>query len=158
MGDHRTQLNQKEKKMAHYYAQFTPADEGGFVVTFRDLPEAITQGDTLEEAREMAEDAVLTALEFYFDDNRLVPAPSPAQAGEYAVELPISVWAKVLLLNEMVEQHVGPSELSRRLNTTPQNANKLINLKHATKIDIIEKALRALGKSLLISTAYTSPH
>ena len=51
-----------------------PADERGFVVTFRDIPEAITQGDTQEEAQAIAADAFVTALEFYFEDN---PARCP---------------------------------------------------------------------------------
>jgi len=98
-----------------YPARFKPAEEGGFVVTFRDIPEAITQGDTEEEALEMAEDALLTSMEFYFEDKRSVPLPSPVKRGERLVALPPSVWAKVLLLNEMLAQGVTPSELARRL-------------------------------------------
>ena len=44
-------------------AVFAPDEGGGFVVTFRDIPEAITQGDTLEEARAEAADALLTAMD-----------------------------------------------------------------------------------------------
>ena len=38
--------------MPQYAAKLTPAlpHEGGFNVTFRDIPEAITCGDTVEEA------------------------------------------------------------------------------------------------------------
>ena len=32
--------------------------DGGFVVTFRDIPEAITQGETVEDALVMAKDAL----------------------------------------------------------------------------------------------------
>ncbi len=49
----------------HYPAQFEAAPEGGFVVTFRDIPEAITQGETEAEAMEMAADALLTASWIY---------------------------------------------------------------------------------------------
>jgi len=88
-----------------YPALFTTADEGGFVVTFRDIPEAITQGDTEAEAMEMAEDVLVSSMDFYFDDGRPVPPPSKAQSGERLVELPASVAAKVLLKNEMLAQH-----------------------------------------------------
>lgn len=37
---------------------FEPAEEGGFVVTCPGLPGLVTEGDTLEEARAMAEDAI----------------------------------------------------------------------------------------------------
>jgi antitoxin HicB len=49
--------------MLRYAALFEPTEEGGFVVTFRDIPEAITQGDSIDEARDMAADALLTATD-----------------------------------------------------------------------------------------------
>jgi antitoxin HicB len=137
-----------EKTMLRYPARFEAAEEGGFVVTFRDIPEAITQGDTLEEARFMAADALLVSMEFYFDGKRPVPAPSKAAKGEELVALPASLSAKVLLWNAMMEQKVTPSDLARRLNTSPQAVNRIVDYRHATKIDTIAEALEALGKHL----------
>lgn len=131
-----------------YPALFAPADEGGYVVTFRDIPEAITQGDDDIEAMEMAEDVLISSMDFYFEDKRPVPPPSRLEPGERMVALPASVAAKVLLLNEMLAQKVGPSELARRLKTTPQVVNRLIELQHATKIDKVEQALGCLGRRL----------
>jgi antitoxin HicB len=133
-----------------YPALFTLAAEGGFVVTFRDLPEAITQGDTEHEAMEMAEDVLYSTMELYLDDKRPVPLPSKAKSGEKFVFLPPSAWAKVLLLNEMIAQKVTASELARRLHTRPQDINRVINLEHVTKIDMLDKAFQALGKHLEI--------
>jgi antitoxin HicB len=128
-------------------------DEEFFMVTFPDIPEAITQGETLKQAREVAQDALESALEFYFEAPRTVPDPSPVQPGQEYVELPTSVAAKVLLLNEMIKQQVRPAELARRLNTTPQEVNRLTNLRHATKIDRVASAIKALGKTLEIRIA-----
>jgi antitoxin HicB len=55
---------------------------GGFVVTFPDIPEAITQGETRKEALEMAQEALGAALEFYFEDRRVVPVPARAKRGQ----------------------------------------------------------------------------
>ena len=123
-------------------------DDGAFVVTFADIPEAITQGDTEDEALKAAHDALETALDFYFEDKRAVPAPSKAKRGQHLVELSASMSAKVLLLNEMVTQNIRPVELARRLNTTPQEINRLTNLRHTSRIDGIAAALQAMGKSL----------
>ncbi|MBS1171073.1 MAG: antitoxin [Burkholderiaceae bacterium] len=132
-----------------YPATFTPDNEaGGYVVTFRDIPEAITQGDTEEEAMSMAADVLLSAMDFYFEDKRQVPPPSQPQKGERLIALPVSAAAKVLLLNEMLAQKVGPSELARRMGTSPQVVNRVIDLRHATKIDQVADALGALGKEL----------
>lgn len=127
----------------------TPDEEsGGFVVTFIDIPEAITQGDTEGESLAAAKDALESALDFYFEDKRAVPMPSRARRGQKVVELPSSLSAKVLLLNEMVTQNVRPAELARWLNTSPQEVNRLTNVRHTTRIDGIAAALRALGKHL----------
>jgi len=67
--------------------------------------------------------------------------------------LPASVSAKVLLLNEMLRQKVRPAELARRIGTTPQEVNRLTNIRHRTRIDGIDKALRALGKRLIVDAA-----
>lgn len=87
-------------------------------------------------------------MDFYFEDKRAVPPPSKPERGQQVVALAASLSAKVLLLNEMVTQNVRPAELARRLNTTPQEVNRLTNIKHTTRIDGIAAALQALGKHL----------
>ena len=135
--------------MFMYPVTLTPdPGDGGFVVTFVDIPEAITQGDTVPEALAAAREALESALDFYFEDKRAVPLPSKTKRGQQVVELPASLSAKVLLLNEMVTQNVRPAELARRLNTTPQEVNRLTNLRHTTRIDSIAAALQAMGKHL----------
>src|SRR4051812_38675251 len=113
--------------MMQYPASIKP-DGDGWLVTFPDIPEALSAGTTHEEAVAMAKDALVTALEFYFDDKREIPEPSRVKRGQVAIELPASVAAKVLLLNEMVKQNVRPSELARRLGTSPQDVNRLTQL------------------------------
>jgi antitoxin HicB len=128
--------------------------DGKFVlVTFPDIPEAITQGDNRAHALEMAREALEVSMDFYFEDRRLVPMPSKPKRGQALVELAPSVAAKVLLLNEMLRQKVRPIELARRIGTTKQEVNRLTDLRHATKIDRIDAALRALGKRLILDAA-----
>lgn len=129
------------------------AADGGFVVTFQDIPEAITQGETVEQVLAMAKEALETAMEFYFEGKRAVPVPSKPKRGQHVVELAASLSAKVLLLNEMVTQNIRPAELARRLNTTPQEVNRLTNLRHTTRIDGIAAARQAMGRHLEISVA-----
>jgi antitoxin HicB len=136
--------------MLRYPALFS-TDGDGYLVTFRDIPEAITAGETKDEARSMSADALLTAMDFYFEDRRVVPPPSAPKKGEELVGLPASAAAKILLLNAMIEQKVTASELARRLDTRPQDVNRIVDLGHATKIDTIAEALEALGKHLEVS-------
>ncbi|NGZ87651.1 type II toxin-antitoxin system HicB family antitoxin [Duganella aceris] len=84
-----------------YPAKFeADIEAGGYVVTFRDIPEAITQGDDDVEAMMMAEDALISSMDFYIESKRPVPLPSPIEEGERMVRLPADVAARILLLNE----------------------------------------------------------
>jgi len=134
----------------HYPAKFEPALEGGFVVTFRDIPEAITQGDTLDEAMEMAQDVLVSAMDFYFEDQRSVPRPSAPLSGEHLVSLPPSVYTKVLLLNVLLESRMPQAELARRMQVKPQEVTRLLDLRHATKIDTLSRAFEKLGRQLMV--------
>lgn len=135
-----------------YPATFVQEDDG-YIVKFRDIPEALTQGDSYEEAVEMAQDALATAMDFYFEDNRPVPMPSQALDGEVMVSLPLSIWSKVLLLNEMLNQHVSQVDLAKRMGIKPQQVTRIVNLEHATKIDTLVEAFKALGKTPVLSLA-----
>ncbi|WP_315970459.1 type II toxin-antitoxin system HicB family antitoxin [Variovorax sp. PAMC26660] len=134
--------------MLKFPAKFEPADEGGFVVTFRDVPEAITQGDTLEEAQAMAVDALVTAMDFYFEDGREVPRPSALQKDERLVELPLSVASKVELLNIVLKKKARPIDIARSMGIKPQEVTRILDLHHATKIDTMAQAFSALGYRL----------
>lgn len=122
------------------------ADTNGYVVSFPDIPEALTQGDTREEALEMARDALVTSFEFYIEDDRAVPLPGEI-AGEY-VEVPASVVAKLLLLNAYLASGLTKVELAARMGLTKQEMTRVFNLRHATKIDTIQRAFQALGRQL----------
>lgn len=136
--------------MLRFPMNLQASDEGGFVVTFPDIPEAITQGEDKEDALRRGTDALETALEFYFDARRSIPTPSRPRRGQPVVELAASLAAKVLLLNEMIAQKVRPAELARRLQVKPQEVTRLIDLHHTSKIDGISIALKALGKTMEI--------
>ena len=123
-------------------------DGARFMVSFVDIPEALSDGGTREEAMAMAADALTTAMDFYFEDKRTVPKPSAPKRGQLMIDLPASVSAKVLLLNEMLQQHVKPAELARLMSVRRQEVNRLTDLHHPTKIDTISQALLAMGKRL----------
>ncbi|MCB9487924.1 MAG: type II toxin-antitoxin system HicB family antitoxin [Deltaproteobacteria bacterium] len=56
-----------------YTVLFEPAEEGGYVVHVPALPGCVTQGETLDEAREMAADAIRLYLEVLEDEGRPIP-------------------------------------------------------------------------------------
>ena len=102
-----------------YPAIVTPASdiEGAFVVSFRDIPEALTQGENLEDALFMAKDALITSMDFYFEDRRPVPLPSRPRKGEHSIELPASITIKILLLNEILASGIKHGVLGKALKS-----------------------------------------
>jgi len=136
--------------MMRYPVRLRQEPEGSFSVYFPDIPEALTCGEDVEDALRHAVDALETALDFYFDGKVAVPLPSRIKRGQYAVELPPSVTAKVLLYNEMIAQQVRPAEMARRLKLNRQEMTRMLEPRHTTKIDSIAAALKALGKTLEI--------
>lgn len=135
-----------------FYAVDIVHEDGEYVVSFPDIPEALTCGDTLEEAKQEALNALVTAFEFYFEDQRAIPMPSQHDDMEY-VEVPLSVWAKVLTLNTMLEQNLTQTELAHKMGTRKQEIQRIISLEHTTKIDRLHAAMAAMGKHFSLSIA-----
>ena len=138
--------------MARYQYPMTVESngEGGFIACFRDVPEAVTESWSLDELKEDALDALITAIDFYIEDGRKFPAPSELQTGDMAVDLPASVVAKVLLLNTMVQAYIRPADLARKMHIKPQEVTRITDIKHSTKIDTLQNAFKALGKELVL--------
>lgn len=134
--------------MLSYPYTLTQDTNGSYLVQFPDVPEALTVADDEAEAVVNGLEALEAALEIYFDDKRLIPTPSRPKKGQQCITLPALIASKVLLANEMVSQGVRKADLARRLNVHMPQVDRLLDLRHSSKIEAIEAALRALGKQL----------
>ncbi|MFZ5762846.1 MAG: type II toxin-antitoxin system HicB family antitoxin [Thermodesulfobacteriota bacterium] len=132
-----------------YPVELTKDDNGTLMVTFPDIPEAVTYGETKDEALLWAEGALIAMLESYMDDRQPIPPPSPLK-GRPGVVLPAAVAGKVALYNAMLEKGKRKADLARMLNLAPTLIDRLLSLHHKTKIEQIETALAALGKRLVV--------
>ncbi len=123
------------------------------MVTFPDVPEAITQGEDEDEALLYAVEALETALSFYVDARKPLPAPSRPRRGQRTVTLSALESAKLGLYQAMMEQGTRKSELARRLGWHLPQIDRLFDLRHASRLDQIEAAARAIGRSLEVKVA-----
>jgi len=74
-------------KVLKYTVVFEPADEGGYVVSVPSLPGCVTQGETFEEAYEMAKDAIEGYLAVLKEDGDEIPVePEGVVISEVKVE------------------------------------------------------------------------
>lgn len=138
--------------MFDYPVTLTP-DGDTVLVTFADVPEAITFGIDEDEALLQAVDALETALAFYVDARKPLPVPSQPAAGQAVVRPSALECAKLGVYRAMTEQGIKKSELARRLGWHMPQVDRLFDLSHASRFEHIEAAARALGRRVEITVA-----
>ena len=134
-----------------YPARLEKQDDGAVLVSFPDLPEALTEGATEEDALGEAEDCLIAALGGYIQERREIPRPSPAR-GRALVALPALAAAKTALYCAMSAKGIGNTALAERLGVTEAAVRRLIDLDHRSHIGQVEAGLRALGQRLVVAT------
>ena len=129
------------------------ADGDTVLVTFADVPEAVTFGADEEEALLQAVDALETCLSFYVDARKPLPVPSKARRGQKTVRPGALEGAKLGLYLAMTEQGIRKAELARRLGWHVPQVDRLFELRHASRFDQIEAAARVLGRTVEVRVA-----
>jgi antitoxin HicB len=134
-----------------YPVNLTPDEtDGGFVVTFPDVPEAITQGDDVEDSLTQAADALEEAIAGRIRRGDSIPEPSKAGANQPVVLVPALTAAKAALYLALREAGISKSELAERLGCDEKEVRRLLDPKHLSKLPRIQKALAALGKRIAV--------
>jgi antitoxin HicB len=137
--------------MYFYPVLFTP-EGNGFVVTVPDVPEVITEGDSIEEAIEYAIDAIELILGEYMRRRADIPVPSKRRGRHIRiVELPLLTQAKLSLYSAMQASEIRKADLARRLGVSKPQIERLLDLSHGSRLEQIEQAFRALNKRLELS-------
>ena len=133
-----------------YPCVLTPEAEGGYAVSFPDVAGALTCGDDRPEALAMAEDALVAALAGYVRERWDIPAPSPAGHGQELVAVPPIAAAKLALYTAMRRQRITAAALAVRLGLDAPAVCRLIDPDHHSPLANVERALRAVGRSLVV--------
>lgn len=124
--------------------------ERGFAVAFPDLPEAITWGDSQDEACANAVDCLEEALAARMIAREGLPPPSPAR-GRPTVAPGSLIGAKAALYVALRDSGLTAAELARRMKTQPSAVTRLLDPRHASKPDQLDAAFAALGKRVVMS-------
>lgn len=110
-----------------YPVILTPDEkDGGYVVSCRDVPEVVTQGETIEHAIEEAEGALEAAIEMRIEDGFDIPAPSAKKRGEYLAVLPVAAAMKAALYLAMQEQGISKADLARRMHLDEKETRRML--------------------------------
>ena len=133
--------------MLEYPVKLEPDDNDTILVTSPDFPELTTFGETEDDALARAMDAFDEAIAARISGREDVPAPS---RGRVRMRLRSLTAAKVLLYRAMRDEGVGRAELARRCNWHLQQVDRVLNVSHASRLDQIDAALNAVGKTLVL--------
>ena len=149
-------LEEKFSQTGDYSATLTPDEDGGFVFTFPDLPEAITQGEDIADALAQAADCIEEAIAGRMRHNETIPDPSPCNKDDYLVYLPAQTAIKTMLYKAMRSSEKSRTDVAKILDCDEKEVRRLLNPRHSSRLPRIESALQALGYRLVIGTVAVS--
>lgn len=137
--------------MFEYFAEFTPDPDGGLLVTFPDVPEAITCGADVADARAQASDALGLALRSYLVNGR--PLPEPAAKGKRLHRIRPDAQFALKLATIMAFQASGMTKvaLAERMGKAEGEIRRILDPDHPTKLPAMQEALRLLGKEIILA-------
>jgi antitoxin HicB len=125
-------------------------ENGWWLVRFPGIPEALTEGETEEEARANARDCVIAALEGYMKAGRPLPREGAGHSGSDRVALPSLVTAKLAVYETMRARGWSKLKLSRELGMPENSVRRLLDLHHSSHMWIIDEALAKMNAELSI--------
>ena len=136
--------------MEDYFALFEPDRKaGGYVVTFPDFGYGVTQGETDDEAMEMAQDLLMLTISDYIRESKPLPSPNRRRGSKFRpVPLPALQAAKVDLYEAFLRSGLKKAEFARRIGIPKTHIERLFSLRHHSRLNQIEAAFTALGKRL----------
>ena len=124
--------------------------DGGFTITFSDLPEAITQGEDVEDALDEAADCLDEAVVNRIVSGLPIPFPSFVEKGHVPVPLAAQTAAKAALHIALQEAQITTTALAKRLACDEKEVSRLLDPRHPSKLPRLEAALAAIGQRLIV--------
>ena len=141
-------------KAEAYPVRLEREEDGGYVVTLPDIGYGASQGDTRDEALAQAEDMLEEAVLGMMAHGDDVPPPARARIRgmRATVVLPPLTAAKLEAYRAMRAAGLNKKQLAERLGWQPSQVTRLFDGRHASRLDQIEAALKALGRRLIVSS------
>ena len=132
-------------------------ENGWWLVRFPAIPEALTEGETEEEARANALDCVITALEGYMKAGKPLPRAGAGHSGPDRAVLPSLVTAKLAVYETMRARGWSKVKLARELGVPENSVRRLLDLHHSSQMWIIDEALAKMNAELSIDLPKKRP-
>ncbi len=132
-------------------------ENGWWLVRFPGIPEALTEGETEEEARASALDCAITALQGYMKAGRPLPRQGAGHSGPDRAVLPSLVTAKLAVYETMRVRGWSKVKLAKELGVPENSVRRLLDLHHSSQMWIIDEALAKMNAELSIDLPKKRP-
>lgn len=142
--------------MLFYPAEITPDDNDTVMVSFPDVPEAVSFGADEDEALANGVDALETALNGYITDRRPIPEPS-ALNGRPDVGLSLLGELKLAIYRAMLARGWRKADLARAMGLNPRQIDRLLDLTHGSTVAQLDQASRVVGSRYVIDVREVAP-
>jgi antitoxin HicB len=133
-----------------YQYKLERQDNGWWLVRFPGVPEALTEGETEDEARRNAVDCIIAALEGYMKAGKPLPRRRAGHAGPDRAVLPSLVTAKLAVYEIMRARGWSKLRLAKELGMPENSVRRLLDLRHSSHMWIIDEALGKMHAELPI--------
>ncbi len=133
-----------------YPTRLMKGKDGRYLARFPDIPEALTDGATREEALQEAADALSEALMARIADKENSSMPSSPKRGQVLVSADPTVALKVALYIAAREQRLSTAALARKLGVDHKEARRLLDPHHVSKLPRLRQALASTGYEVVI--------
>jgi len=134
-----------------FHARFIPEPDGGYLVSFPDVPEAITQGDDRADARASAIDALGVALRGRLADGKKLPEPRAEGNDLVAIPVDPETALKIAVIEAFAKAGISKTEFARRLGKPANEPYRILDPDHPTKLAALRDALAVLGKEVVVA-------
>jgi len=137
--------------MIAYPAKFEKAVEGGFVVEFIDMPSCVTEGDTLEEAKVMAKEALSAMLYSLDSRKKTIPEPSKTKGrGIYYIEPELKIAFAITLKKERERIGLSQKDVAKRMNVNWTYYQRIENPRRTNPtLGTIEKLQKVFNRQFI---------
>ena len=140
-----------------YHYTLEQQENGWWLVRFPGIPEALTEGETKEEARANALDSVIAALEGYMKAGKPMPREGAGHSGPERAVLPSLVTAKLAVYETMRSRGWSKVRLAKELGMSENSVRRLLDLRHSSHMWIIDDALAKMNAELSIDLPKARP-
>ena len=137
----------------NYPALIERDESGRHVVSFPDFGWGATDGASLDEALDEAEDLLRELIAATMRHGAKLPEPSRVGKHRCHVVPPVQSAIKAALYEACRDAGISERQLAQDLDVAEAEARRMLDPDHATKPALIERALRHFGKRITVTIA-----